>query len=1397
MTERGMFMKRFLATLITLSLVFSCLPAFAEENEELISVTEVGDEYFAQTISRYSEMEAEFKDPQIEGYTDEDFFGVYNGSEWTTQSLLNYEAFPELSAVEEAAKAGDYETAKIEIQNYYIEKFSQTDLTRGKANDTATVNQAILMLENGGGAVLDFVKLTREKQEVEADVKSAASNAIVSDSKRLSVVLTSIRKDGNTAVFYSKESDTVPYLVVTVNGRNQTYYPIADTYISAGDNSNENYGGETVLLAEESYSTIDTPSPLRVDSFTRRACLLFDLSDIDAGNTISNARLYISGNIIESSNSARPESLPSYKDIAVISGSDVQWEEYEYTWKSASNVFTSLDGEYGNKPSQVLGMDTANDPLIKLYNATGEDAYAYAAVRNIFSSIVYLMTDDTNNIWTQSTLAMNQFVADFPYFVADLAENPYVTPEKFTLLLKFIHATAERAVNHWTNSEETNNWGVVSASAVTIAALVYPEFRAARGPMTPAPGSYAGGVQGGWLEVGKHRVSYTAQKFLWPDGSCIEVSYSYIQYIMNLYNRIFSIANATHVNLREVLSDEVLDQIEKYAYYLMALSNPAGGGWQQGDCHPSTGNVLRYYGLMLDAFANPELDWFTGREEGDGAPEFLSTAYDYSRKATLRSDWSESALAAQINSDGGMLSHGHNDDLGLNVYAYGRMLLADPTQKNYDTSDPVTAWMYSTQAHNTIEINETSQKTGVMGNLHPENREFNSVYSYIQAESFSYKDHGGLDENFTDIREVLMISPEYIIVTDYLNPDGADGAEDDNRYAQFWHSIPGADMSLDDETGIVKTNFLTGPNLTIAPVENGIQSIGSLHEGYYENENQLAPYVRYVKNTPGVATFNTVLYPTTATESVSLSTENIATDLEEYEASSFFFTVTNDKTEAEKEVYYYNLHDKEKKAQRVFGKYETDGILSLAQKGEGKYEYAVLKDGTILKEKDGNNIVFSESAVSDLGVNWNGNDIILSSSKCLINSSYKGTPEKEINLALGKSASSSDHFVSDYVDKVFDGNIETLWTSGDEETRPWITVNLEEKQSVSKVIITDNRSDVDYKISYMADNGDWVEVTAINSYTDLLSDTTKPVKIYNFVPAETQYIRIEADSEVTLSVYEMEVYSGLANGISLTDLSIYAPDGVANVFANGESVAYYRNGDYIVFDESKAGEDIGNGGAGNSGTGGGSNHGSGGSGGGGGSSDREELPEKEEPVSPEEPAKSPYEKELSGHWGETEIRAMIEKGIVKGDGDTLNLKNPVTRAEFAALLIRALGIPEKEYNGEFSDVTGSEWYADTLAAAYAAGLMEGSEGNALPNDTLTREQMGKMLVSAKEYLGDEIMTEEEISFADSNEISAWAFSYVAKAVNGGLMNGMGNNMFSPKGTALREQAFAAIYRLIS
>lgn len=172
--------------------------------------------------------------------------------------------------------------------------------------------------------------------------------------------------------------------------------------------------------------------------------------------------------------------------------------------------------------------------------------------------------------------------------------------------------------------------------------------------------------------------------------------------------------------------------------------------------------------------------------------------------------------------------------------------------------------------------------------------------------------------------------------------------------------------------------------------------------------------------------------------------------------------------------------------------------------------------------------------------------------------------------------------------------------------------------------------------------------------------------------------------------------------------------------------------------------------------------------------------------------------ELQGHWAQTELEEMIDRGIVQGDGTSLRLQDGVTRAEFASMLARALDLPAVDYRETFDDVPANAWYTGTVLAAADAGLMEGSGGMLRPEDAITREEMAKIMVNAYVYCGKTLPEPElETMFIDGNSISDWAQEYVAQAVKLGLVQGFETGEFLPQDGLLREQAAVVIYRLIT
>jgi hypothetical protein len=160
-----------------------------------------------------------------------------------------------------------------------------------------------------------------------------------------------------------------------------------------------------------------------------------------------------------------------------------------------------------------------------------------------------------------------------------------------------------------------------------------------------------------------------------------------------------------------------------------------------------------------------------------------------------------------------------------------------------------------------------------------------------------------------------------------------------------------------------------------------------------------------------------------------------------------------------------------------------------------------------------------------------------------------------------------------------------------------------------------------------------------------------------------------------------------------------------------------------------------------------------------------------------------------GHWAESNIVEMADKGIVKGISESRFAPNKkLTRAEFVSLLMRGIATSG---DGELSaDVEASSWYGNDVKKAVSAGVI-GTEAFR-PGDYITREEMCQMLVKGYEYANGSIETSEEPTFTDGSSIGD--FDAVSKAYSLGLMLGRDDGSFGPQSGATRAEAAAVIAR---
>ncbi|AGB18640.1 S-layer homology domain-containing protein [Thermoanaerobacterium thermosaccharolyticum] len=178
-------------------------------------------------------------------------------------------------------------------------------------------------------------------------------------------------------------------------------------------------------------------------------------------------------------------------------------------------------------------------------------------------------------------------------------------------------------------------------------------------------------------------------------------------------------------------------------------------------------------------------------------------------------------------------------------------------------------------------------------------------------------------------------------------------------------------------------------------------------------------------------------------------------------------------------------------------------------------------------------------------------------------------------------------------------------------------------------------------------------------------------------------------------------------------------------------------------------------------------------------------------------------KDISNHWAKDDIEYMASKYITDGiTPDTFNPEGNVTRAQFAAFLIKLLNVPYQTKATPFTDVKSSDWYYNDVTTAYNIGLVKGvSPDKFAPNDNITREQMAAMALDALKYMGkDTAISQDEVTkflaqYKDANNVSSWAKEAVAASVKYNIMNGMTQVTYSPLSTSTRAQAIAVISRL--
>jgi hypothetical protein len=175
--------------------------------------------------------------------------------------------------------------------------------------------------------------------------------------------------------------------------------------------------------------------------------------------------------------------------------------------------------------------------------------------------------------------------------------------------------------------------------------------------------------------------------------------------------------------------------------------------------------------------------------------------------------------------------------------------------------------------------------------------------------------------------------------------------------------------------------------------------------------------------------------------------------------------------------------------------------------------------------------------------------------------------------------------------------------------------------------------------------------------------------------------------------------------------------------------------------------------------------------------------------------------DIDGCWARNEIAKMTDLGFIQGKTATVFAPyEPVTRAEFAVMLARVLGLGGG-YPKHFTDVPDGAWYADGADGLFYKGVLKGKrEAVFAPDDQVTAEEIAAAANRAYRLRGGVArqggLSVDALGIKDLSGVSAWAREDVLTAIAYGLFARLYENGYPRTNeAATRAEAASILYRL--
>ncbi len=1321
----------------------------------------------------------------VSSMSDEEFFGVWDqdSGEWSTAGKLDYSYSADLAEVERLVKLNSYSLAKTALLEYYKNRNSieRADFGDGINWQQLSINMkdAYSFTENA----LAFTNITNtgDYEEYTVDLLSYKSTS--------DFVISSLFKTDDMVQIASRESGLSPsLLIVKKDGSSVTLYPTKDTYIRAYDTeedySNEVYGDSEELFVKDAYHQAADGSYKPYSSKTRRTYISFDSDQFPGDRDRMYLKFY--AKIVPEEGSS--QTTETNHELTVFSAYNTSWDETEsesnlfkpMNWANYKIAHYSWNGVPGgfdwqrpdNVPSEWMNYNTRFYNIESMAKASvmlDNDDYMKKSMTDMLHFIEATNGRIEAGVPTGRDIESANRVLNFPGLLAAYLDTDYLNGEALTAMLKwlwqestYLYNGAGILYNGATDEPTANNYaetnrGLWHSRSFEGVCTYFPEFA----------------DRNDWKTVADMRLNTVSHVLLNDDGCYQEPTFGYPVNMISYYIALNKILKDSG----DEIPDWYVDRVSKFARYVMYISYPNGvpPKWGEG----AAGNTRNTVKQMLDLKDDEELKYYAYNGTDGTEPAVKSEFFERLRLATCRTGWDEDASMMIMSAKNGG-NHNHKDSLAILYYSDGRDILADTGMTSYDSGHPHFQWQrHTTRSHNTIEIDGTAQRgSDFLYNMsdsaakHNGESELNLYPSNVADRITAWTD---ATLGFRHYRNVSFVkNHDFLIVSDKVSP--SDNKE--HTYTQNWHTsaLAQSHPSIDDSTKQGSTHYVGGTNLIISQAMTD-NLTASLETGYSADSSNPTKYFCYKQTAVGDVAYNTVIFPTKEGTSTDMTVASLDTGVDPSVASAMNINIFKD-DEDSLNVVYYNSFDA-RRTTRYFGDYSANASnVMLLQDADGLPSFIAMYGGDSF-ENDGDTVISSDRVLGDIEVQYDGRTAVITSKDENISAAnvIMKAPYKIENATLN-----GERIPFAYTDgKLYIGDFSSLDMSGGKN----------------------------YVISIKAVNGEMTYFITTDIPSDSVSSGTLQMPTASFggklltislgEARLTSSARITVEGHTGKSSYityggnSINVGKSSRLGLTLEQANAYVTDTTPIAEHGREDIIIWTKilGTVNVGAAASTESPGGGGGGGNAAPGikkftptGGVTAPDGNKGDESGNGDDKDDTKTTVPFT-----------DINGHWAQDDIAYMYSKGYVNGKTATeFDPDSGITRAEFAAIAMRSLGMTGVSYKGIFDDVTDADWYADTVQTVSDKGIMTGYKGTFRPNDGITREEMAAILVRLCEA---SVGTVDDASgnFADDAKISDWARNDVYKAVAAGLMNGVSADEFDPLSGATRAQAASVLRRL--